>query len=57
MEHALPSCSFTARQERRAAPDHPGRKRPLIPEESAVCLSSQRIYIRIYSVRYAVRIK
>ena len=27
MEHALPYCLFTAQQERRAAPDHPGIKK------------------------------
>ena len=58
MEHALPYRSFTSRQERRAAADHhPGIKRPPIPEESAVLLSSERTYIRIRYVRYAVRIK
>ncbi len=49
--------SFTARQERRAAPDHPGRKRPPILKESAVLLSSERTYIGIYSVHYAFRTK
>ena len=33
------------------------RKRPPIPKESAVLLSSEQICIRICSVRYAVRIK